>query len=66
LHLRVPDLSDTPPTIYHLGGIPRWAWRLNTDIFRFEISNEIIIIIMMIIIQGFLFEGEMLEEHYTQ
>jgi hypothetical protein len=31
LHLRVSDLGDTPPTIYHLGGILRWAWRLNTD-----------------------------------
>jgi hypothetical protein len=33
LHLRVPDLDDTPPTIYHLAGIPRWAWRFNTDTF---------------------------------
>jgi hypothetical protein len=31
LHLQVSDLGDTLPIIYHLGGISRWAWRLNTD-----------------------------------
>jgi hypothetical protein len=31
LHLQVLDLGATPPTIYHLEGIPQWAWRINTN-----------------------------------
>jgi hypothetical protein len=40
LHLQVLDLGDTPPTIYHLGGIPQWAWRLNTDSYSLTLPGN--------------------------
>jgi hypothetical protein len=38
LYLRVSDLGDTPPTIYHIGHISRWAWRLNTDSWWLQVG----------------------------